>query len=1187
LADLPLDKIKNMKLILSTLLYILLSSTATAQTWSALYKPQIVKDGTGFSTHDQAYGIYEDASGNVYHTGYFEGEMTFGNSTIKSIGSRDIFIAKINKSGGWDWAVSAGGSSTDFSRDLTVDLNGNIYVVGYFYGTCNFGTHEITAQNNSDVFIAKLSPTGEWLWAKAAVGNGFNRGNSVTVDNTGHCYITGSFESTINLGNISISATGLRDIFVAKISLEGNWIWAVKAGGSNNDESFGMKYNNTNSCLVLTGIYTGNSSFGQTMLSGVGSRDIFVARLDSNGSWNWAKSAATSGNEESKAIALDGAGNAVITGYYTSSINFGNNNLPAGLGKDIFVAKIDITGNWLWAKNTTGANDQEAQSIALDNSGNAYLTGSFYATVNFGNTQLSAVSDRNLFVAKIGPTGNWIWAKSATGNSTIEGYGISVSSNGTSFITGTFYLNADFGNYEINTLGESDVFVARMTNSGIWSWVSSNGAVTGLASGESITLDSASNIITTGMFYGTIKFGENTLSSNGKSDFYVAKLKQNGECIWAVSFGGIGLDVSKSVAVDTYGSVYVTGEFEETIEFGDFLHTSIGFSDMFLIKLSSDGEIIWSKSTGDTDFDSGSKIIVKDDYIINAGIFSKKPYFGNKRLDARGNEDIFISKLDFDGNYFWTISSGGNQFETINGINVDIDKNILLTGGFEGTCYFGNKNVSSSGGDDIFIAKADENGDWKWVVKAGTSNFQEAGWAVESDENKNVYAVGTFRGLCLFGSTYIVNKGQNDFFISKLDSNGNWIWTKGIGGTGSDYAYDMVLAFGRIKITGAVSTSFIHEDKYFKANGLLRNAFLADFDMDGNILAVKSDEYDGFSEFRSLICDMNNSTYLTGNYGQKIKLGDLTESEISDVDKNAFIAIISSTLAKPNWEFRTETGISSTIVIPKNIIPTINGRNFVPGDAIGIFYLRNNNYYCAGMNYWDGEDISLTVWGDDLATPNKDGFTSNEKFNFRLWDVLKEEEISTKVRYESGPEIFMKDSISVISQLPIIYDTLRISLNQGWNIISTYSMPEIPLMDSVFKSIKNYVSLVKSSSGKTYIPQFNINTIGNWDITQGYQVYATQNTELVILGTFVQPESLVYNLNSGWSIISYIRNTEISPITAFSSLVNQNKLVLVKSADGKSYIPQFGINTIGNLKPKQGYQIYLSGNSEFVYPEND
>lgn len=1176
-----------MKYICTLFLTLLSLTNAYAQNWLDLQKPEIIKNGTGYSTHDQAYGIFEDASGNLYQTGYYEGEITFGTSTLSSLGSRDIFVAKVNKNGGWDWAVSAGGTSTDFSKDLTCDASGNIYVTGYFYGTCYFGNQSVTAVGNSDVFIAKLSSSGEWLWVRAGLGSGFNRGNSVVCDNSGYCYVGGSFESTISFGNLNLSSSGLRDIFVAKISPAGNWIWAVKAGGGGQEEALGLKYNTSNYFLGVTGYYSSNPTFGQTVLTGMGGRDIFVARLDTNGSWNWAKSAASSGAEESRSIALDGAGNAVITGFYTTSVSFGGIVLQAATGKDVYVAKIDKSGNWIWAVNATGTGDQEAQAIGLDNGGNAYLTGLFYTEIKFANIELTALADRNLFVARISSSGSWNWGKTATGNSSIDGMGISVSSNGTSFLSGSFYDNAIFATTTLNTHGESDLFTARISGSGTWAWASSNGAVTGLVTGEGVCIDSTGNSIFTGSFYGTIRFGSDTLVSNGSGDIYIAKLSSDGNWIWAKSYGGSGFDSGKSVASDTNNNIYLTGSFENDVDFGVNTFNSNGFNDSFVMKISSSGVPVWVNTNGDNESDAGEKVVFRNNYIIYSGIFGRKPYFGITRLSARGNDDIFISKLDTSGNYIWAVSAGSNQFDAVNDIVLDKDENILATGGFEGTCYFGTKTISSSGGDDIFIAKMNSSGTWLWAVKAGTSNYQEAGWGVGTDSEKNIFVTGTYRALCLFGSQYLVNNGQNDISLSKLDSNGNWLWSKGIGGSGTDIAYDLDYLNGRITIAGAVSNGFTYNNLQFTANGFPRNAFISAFDSQGNILWVKSDEFAGFSEILSLSVSKLNVSHLTGNFGPSVKFGNLTAAEVSTVDRNAFIALNGVTIAKPDWTFRDSTGLSAVIKIPKNINPKVNGRDFFTGDAVGIFFIRNSNYYCAGMGYWTGDDMEITVWGDDINTPTKDGMSNSEKFNIRLWDGSKAEEIGCKVRYESGPDNFTADGFSVIKQLPIVYDTLKINLTLGWNMVSSYSMPQQPLMDSVFYDIKSKISLVKSSSGKTYIPQFNINTIGNWNIKEGYQIYATQNTELIILGDFVIPQDITYSFNSGWSLISYIRKTPMNAVTAFAPLVNQNKLVLVKNGSGKTYIPQFGINTIGNLVPGQAYQIYLNAGATFTYPAND
>jgi hypothetical protein len=163
---------------------------------------------------------------------------------------------------------------------------------------------------------------------------------------------------------------------------------------------------------------------------------------------------------------------------------------------------------------------------------------------------------------------------------------------------------------------------------------------------------------------------------------------------------------------------------------------------------------------------------------------------------------------------------------------------------------------------------------------------------------------------------------------------------------------------------------------------------------------------------------------------------------------------------------------------------------------------------------------------------------------------------------------------------------IKIPLSQGWNMISSNVNPDIPLMDSVFNEIKDDVLIVKNGSGKIYVPSFDINTIGDWDLHQGYQVYSLINDSLTILGEQAIPENEFINISIGWNMLSYLRNQPMDASLALTSLVDRDNLLITKNAEGKIYVPSFLINTIGNLISGQGYQMYISGLDTLVYPAN-
>jgi hypothetical protein len=158
-------------------------------------------------------------------------------------------------------------------------------------------------------------------------------------------------------------------------------------------------------------------------------------------------------------------------------------------------------------------------------------------------------------------------------------------------------------------------------------------------------------------------------------------------------------------------------------------------------------------------------------------------------------------------------------------------------------------------------------------------------------------------------------------------------------------------------------------------------------------------------------------------------------------------------------------------------------------------------------------------------------------------------------------------------------------LKQGWNIISSNYLPDAPAMESVFSSIVDKVVIVKNNNGSAYIPQWEDNQIGSWDITQGYLLYMNTDATLGIFGEEVNPSQTSIILKKGWNIIAYLRNSELACETAFAGL-KANNLVIVKNNNGAAYIPQWEDNQIGNLVPGQGYLIYILEDDVLTYPGN-
>lgn len=168
--------------------------------------------------------------------------------------------------------------------------------------------------------------------------------------------------------------------------------------------------------------------------------------------------------------------------------------------------------------------------------------------------------------------------------------------------------------------------------------------------------------------------------------------------------------------------------------------------------------------------------------------------------------------------------------------------------------------------------------------------------------------------------------------------------------------------------------------------------------------------------------------------------------------------------------------------------------------------------------------------------------------------------------------------------VPIIIQ--NIALSTGWNMISTYIEPTNPAMEAVWANIVDKVLIVKNNQGAAYIPSFDINNIGNWSKTDGYLVYMTSAETLEIKGKKIKPSATPINLNVGWAIVPYLRNTNMSPDLSFQTLTDEEALLIAKDRLGNAYIPSFEIDNLINLVPGQAYKIYVSKNgSQLIYPD--
>ena len=418
-------------------------------------------------------------------------------------------------------------------KDMAVDGNGNIYITGGFDTSVNLGGSALSSKDaDVDVYLASFTPSGKHRWSKAFGGKGTDEGHDVAVDGS---------------GNVTVSGT-----FAADISFGGGWIWDPGGKG-----------------------------------------DIFVASFTSDGKHRWSKGfrRADKMMVQEARIAADSAGNTYITGTFKVKINFGGGypktDLKGSSGDNTFLASFDSAGKHRWSRNfCTGptACGVVASAIAVDSNGSTYLTGRFGGKVSFAGSTVTTKS-QDAFVASFSTAGGDRWFRKLGGTSSDFGYGVAVDSNANVFVTGFIGTSADLGGGVEKTYGVFDIFVAAYTTSGAYRWSRVFGSSLS-DEGYGISTDNMGNVYVTGFFANSVDFGGGMLSTKGAHDMFIVSLDPAGKHRWSRAFGSTWSDYGRLLENDDNGNTYVVGTFHQTVDLGG---GSIAFGKVggyVLLKLS-------------------------------------------------------------------------------------------------------------------------------------------------------------------------------------------------------------------------------------------------------------------------------------------------------------------------------------------------------------------------------------------------------------------------------------------------------------------------------------------------------------------------------------------------------------------------------------------------------------------------
>ncbi|MBL7916802.1 MAG: SBBP repeat-containing protein, partial [Bacteroidia bacterium] len=456
--------------------------------WESAARPTYTAGTAG--TGERAYAVsVSPVDNSVYTVGTYNATNLTANFNLAHTSTGDGFIVKHNSAGVFQWSRKIGSATatSEIIYGVDVDPSGNVYVIGQFGGTVDFdpsaATYNLATAGGTDIFLAKYSSAGNFLWAVRAGGGNNDIGYEVKADGNA-VYITGNYNAAgaafTSFGSATVvnltSAGGNSEIFCAKYSTAGVVQWAAKAGSSNNDTGYDITTDGSNVFLIgeyynaFTIYNSSNVNSGSLTNQGT-SGDVAIISYNSTGGFNWATNISSNSIDYGRGICTDGT-NLYVTGGVRTNANFKHPTpdytTTSSSGNDAFIASIEIvSGVFNWAKTIPGSGTLEyGTAIAYHPAGRIFITGQFNSNINFtslGGTNFNSSTGIDVFAAAFTTNGNFYFANRAGSTSTDIGWAIDVDDNGDAVVSGEIGSNSSFPPITAQSgVAAANIFTAKL-----------------------------------------------------------------------------------------------------------------------------------------------------------------------------------------------------------------------------------------------------------------------------------------------------------------------------------------------------------------------------------------------------------------------------------------------------------------------------------------------------------------------------------------------------------------------------------------------------------------------------------------------------------------------------------------------------------------------------------------------------
>lgn len=399
-------------------------------------------------------------------------------------------------------------------------------------------------------------------------------------------------------------------------------------------------------------------------------------------------------------------GGSVAVGYFADSVTIGGTTHTSAGNSDVVVTKYDSTGQVTWTKRYGSTSLDRAQAVTTDEQGNIYVAGYFRNTVDFDGQSVTSVGNTDAFIIKLDGNGTTQWATSGGGVSNDLALAVGVDKQDRVTIAGRFKRTANFGGSDLVNVGGDDIFVAQFNAStGQHNWSRRFGGLSN-DTANSLAVDSADNIVVSGRFEGSVDFGTGSFVSRGIDDVFVVKLSANGSVRWSKQFGSTSQESAFGVAVARNGTIAVVGRFAGPLNFGQGTLTPAGNYDAFVTVMQPNGSPQWTRTLGTVDAEvARAAAFDAQGNLVVGGYYSNTIDLGTGAQTASGPSDLFLVKYGPTGTPLWFKGYGGAQIEEVRGVAITPNQHIVAVGTFYDSASVGGATFTSAGLNDGFVGQ--------------------------------------------------------------------------------------------------------------------------------------------------------------------------------------------------------------------------------------------------------------------------------------------------------------------------------------------------------------------------------------------------------------------------------------------------------------------------------------------------